>query len=103
MNIFAKECLLKWPDKEETLASLDARITAKWKEGEVKGTGQGYFVLIKGRVPSMHETRDTRMKLHITDRKGAKYVADVMISFMQPVERPGTEADLRLESIVEVE
>jgi hypothetical protein len=103
MNIFAKECLLKWPDQEETLASLDARITAHWKEGEAKGTGQGYFSLIRGRVPSMHEVRDTRLKLYITDRKGPKYVAEVMISFMQPIERPGTEADLRIESIEEVE
>jgi len=103
MNIFAKECLLKWPDQEETVASLDARITAHWKEGEAKGTGHGYFTLIRGMVPSMHEVRDTRLKLYITDRKGPKYVADVMISLTQPAERPGTEVDVRIETIELVE
>ncbi len=103
MNIFAKECLLKWPDQEETVASLDARITAHWKEGEPKGTGHGYFTLIRGMVPSMHEVRDTRLKLYVTDRKGPKYVADVMISLTQPVERPGTEIDIRIDTIEVVE
>jgi hypothetical protein len=102
MNIFAKECLLKWPDQEEAIASLDARITARWKEGQAKGTGHGYFTLIRGIVPSMHETRDTRLKLYVTDRKGPKYVADVEISMTRPIERPGEEVDIKIDNIEEV-
>ncbi|MFQ6096211.1 MAG: hypothetical protein ACE5O2_00685 [Armatimonadota bacterium] len=103
MNIFAKECLLKWPDKEEVIAELDARISARFKEGETKGTATGYFTLIKGRIPTLHEVRDTRLRLHITDRKGGKYVADVMISLTQPIEYPGTEVPINVESIEAVE
>jgi len=102
MNIFAKECLLKWPDQEEAIASLDARIGARWKEGETKGTGTGYFTLIRGRVPTMHEVRVTRLKLYVTDRKGPKYVADVMITLPQPIDRPGTEVPITIETIEEV-
>jgi hypothetical protein len=103
MNIMGKECLLKWPDQEDAVATLEARVTARWREGETKGTGHGYFVLVKGRVPSMHEVRNTRLKLHITDRTGTKYVADVMISLLQPIERPGTEVDIKIDSIEQVE
>ena len=102
MNIFAKECLLKWPDREEAIASLAGRITANWKEGETKGTGHGYFTLIRGRVPSSHEMRDTRLQLHITDRKGPKYVADAMIRSTQPVDRPGRDVEITIETIEEV-
>jgi hypothetical protein len=102
MNIFAKECLVKWPDQEEAIASLDARITARWKEGETKGTGHGYFTLIRGKVPSMHEVRDQTLQLHVTDRKGPKYVADVTVRSVQPIQHPGREVDLIIKSIEEV-
>jgi hypothetical protein len=103
VNIFAKECLLKWPDQEEAVASLDARISARWKEGETKGTGTGYFTLIRGRVPTMHEVRNTRLKLYVTDRKGPKYVAHVMITLTQPIDRPGTEVPIVIETIEEAQ
>jgi hypothetical protein len=103
MNIFAKECLLKWPDQEEALASLDARITARWKEGETKGTGHGYFTLIRGHVPSMHEVREGTLQLCVTDRKGPKYEADVTVRLTHPIERPGEEVELTIESIQEVQ
>jgi len=103
MNIFAKECLLKWPDEEEAVASLDARITANWKEGETKGTGHGYFTLIRGKVPSMHEMRDAKLQLHVTDRKGPKYVADVTVRLPHVIDRPGTEADIVIDTIEEVQ
>ena len=103
VNILTKECLLKWPDQEEVVASLDARITFHRKEGESKGTGVGYFTMISGRVPTLHQVRDTKMQLHITDRKGPKYVAHVMISLTQPIERPGTEVPITIETIEELE
>jgi hypothetical protein len=103
VNIFAKECLLKWPDKDEAVARLDARISARFKEGEKQGTGTGYFTLIKGRVPTLHEVRDTRMHLDITDRKGAKFIAKAMISLTQPIEFPGTEVPVVIETIEQVE
>ena len=99
----AKECVLKWPDKEETVAELDARITAFWKEGETKGTGHGYFVLIRGRVPCMHEVRDQKLRMHVTGRDGSKYVAEATVALMNPIERPGEEADIRIDDIEQVE
>jgi len=103
MNILAKECVLTWPDQEEPIAHLDARITALWKEGETKGTGHGFFVLIKGRVPCMHEVRDKKLKMHVTGRDGLKYVADAAISIMNPAERPGEEVEIRIDDIERVE
>jgi len=103
MNIMDKHCLLKWPDQEEAVASLEAMVTARWKEGEAKGMGHGNFLLVKGRVPSMHEVRNTRLKLHMQNRDGTRYVADVMITLLQPIERPGTEVDMRIDSIEKVE
>jgi hypothetical protein len=103
VNILAKECVLKWPDKEEPIAHLDARITAMWKEGATKGTGHGYFMLIKGRVPCMHEVREKKLMMHLTGRDGSRYVANATIATMNPVERPGEEVDIRIDDIEQVE
>jgi len=103
MNIFAKECVLKWADKEDVVASLDARITANWTEGERQGTGHGYFTLIRGRVPTSGEIRDTPLRMHLTDRKGPRYAADVMVRSTRPVDLPGNEVEITIETIEEVE
>jgi hypothetical protein len=95
--------VLRWADKDDVIASLDARITANWAEGDTQGTGHGYFTLIRGRVPTSGEMRDTPLMMHVTDRKGPKYAANVMVRSTRPVDLPGNEAAITIQTIEEVE
>jgi hypothetical protein len=51
----------------------------------------------------MHEVRDAKLRLLVTDRKGPKYEADVTARLPHPVELPGNEVQITIETIEEVE